>query len=103
MAQIENGGSSTSVHAIVRPGLVPKTEITSRGHVKHLTYCPSHFRKTAHTLHRDRIGNAANWITGHKGATVGERFYYNAFGKVMDSVMTMPQPEEFVNSVSAGD
>lgn len=78
-----------------RAGLQPKTTEDSRGNRKTLTHCPSHFRKTAHTLHRDRIGNAANWITGHSGKTIGEKHYYNAIGKVVESITTLPQPAAF--------
>lgn len=80
---------------VKRAGITPKTKADSRGRVKMLTHCPSHFRKTAHTLHRDRIGNAANWITGHSGKTIGEKHYYNAVKKVIESVASLPQPSCF--------
>jgi hypothetical protein len=58
-----------------------------------LTHRPSHFRKTAHTEHRDRIGNAADWITGHRsGKSIGERNYYVAIDKVTESILAHPQP-----------
>lgn len=80
---------------VERAGLRPKLAEDSRGNRRALTHCPSHFRKTAHTLHRDRIGNAANWITGHSGRTIGERHYYNAIAKVVESITTLPQPAAF--------
>jgi hypothetical protein len=70
-------------------GITPKTDADG----KRLTHRPSHFRKTAHTEHRDRIGNAADWITGHRsGKSIGERNYYVAIDKVTESILAHPQP-----------
>jgi hypothetical protein len=70
-------------------GISPKLDAEG----KRLTHRPSHFRKTAHTEHRDRIGGAADWITGHRsGKSIGERNYYVAVDKVTESILAHPQP-----------
>lgn len=53
------------------------------------THMPKHFRKTAHTMHRARIGAAANYITDHRLSTVSESAYWQQLGEVIQSINAM--------------
>lgn len=79
---------------VKRAGLEESLKFKAGG--AHATHCPSHFRKTAHTIHRDQVGDAANWITGHSGKSIGEKHYYNALPKVIQSIHSIEQPREFL-------
>lgn len=80
---------------VERAGIRPAVD--AKGN--HSTHCPKHFRKTARTLHQNLWGGdgtIANWITGHAGSgNVGDRNYYNAMDKVIDSLARIEQPESF--------
>lgn len=87
---------------VKRAGLKPR--LAKSG--KHLTCCPSHFRKTAQTNHRDnvveidglpvRVGDVADFVTGHAGGkNVSLRHYYRSIRMVVATCESLRQPSSF--------